>query len=232
MNRLPDEHSAWTTDLNRTGRGHHDWTMLRGLAAYLTDRPPLGHPTTASLEPDAWLTTHLGVRLERNRPVDGRRAIVHYLVGVGARPGQPTMCVTACGLVIPLFEAVRTGRRISCQSHACAIAAYKHERPATVATPSGPCHGGAARKSNRGDATGNSVATRTSRDRLQLVQTAAANRGSRPPRSHVATAAPATAGGTTSPARAGRPSEGEPRVMESVAPVRLKAGPTSHRAER
>lgn len=235
MTRPADEHSArrYASRADRHGmQGEHQFQRLRTLAMYLTDLSP-----AATGRPDAWLDSHVGVRLERKRADRHDQATVHYLVQVIARPGQPTMYFTACGQVIPVAEAIRTGRAITCTAHACAVAAYKHERPATVVTPSGPCHGGAAKTTSRRDATGNSVATRTGRDPLQLVKSTAVNRAmSGQPRSQVATAgagsgftAPATRppARPTSSARAGRPSKGEPRVLESVAPVRLKAGPTS-----
>ena len=238
---IVDEQSAWPgpdPDGPRpSGRGIDPWRPV--LAAYLADvRPaPLDHP-------DAWLSTHTGVRSQRNKPSDQAAAVVHRIdIVLPARPfeGMDGVYITGCGLAVRICESERTARTVTCGRLGCPTVPQRHERPAPVVTPVGPCHGGARQTSTRTDRTGNTVAVRTGRDPLQLVKSTAVNRArDRQPRSHVATAGVSAQGTTapvrpdrgtgkaaspslthtTSPARAGRPSEGEPRVLESAAPDR------------
>jgi hypothetical protein len=230
----PDEHSDWPDGVGGTHRirpGQPQSISINlTLVAWLLHQDPA--PRFQSAENDANLRTHNRVRLAYRNPSDAGRAVVHWLNGYFVdetqMPPVTTGFVTACGHIISLGDGVRTGQAVSCLSRECAFMAQKHERPATVVTPSGPCHGGAAKKTARRDATGNSVTIRPAEDSFRSVKSAAVNRVNGQPRSQVA-----TAGGlinhlrTTSSGRASGPSKGEPRVLESVAPVRLKAGPTS-----
>lgn len=213
-----DEHSAWpgaaADGRRRSSRNETAWYALTR-AAYLVDMP-----VTPVDRPDWWLSTHTGVRPGRNRPSDAARETVHRIAKVV--PADPGKClagvyVAGCGLIMRVGEAVRTGRPVTCGRIGCVSVTRIHERPETVVRPSGPCEGDAAKNKFRRDATGNGVAAPSDRDSLRSVKTPAVNRVSGHPRSQVATAGPATTGRTTSPARAGRPSEGEPRVLESVA---------------
>lgn len=220
-----DEHSVWPHGVGgylRMPQGQANSQRTTTLAGYLAalEVPPRHQ----LLGVDANLRSHRGVRLTARTLSDDARTVVHwldgYLVDETHVPPRTAGFITACGHIISLSEGVRTARAVSCTTPECAYVAQKHERPATVATPSGPCHGGAARKTPRPDATGNCVAIRPDEDSFRSVKSTAANRVNGQPRSQVATAGEERIAthATTSSARAGRPSKGEPRVLESVAP--------------
>lgn len=197
----------------------------------MTDRPRPAYrpmhaqrldPAPAAGVPDACDRTHNRVRLERTGSVVHR---LNMVIAPLPNSALGAVYLTACGQGYLLTQAVRTSADVTCTHVACAAVVQKHERPETVATPSGPCHGGAAKQLPRPDATGNSVTIRPAEDSFRSVKSAAANRVNGHPRSQVATASAMRE--TTSSGRASGPSKGEQRVLESVAPVRLKAGPTS-----
>jgi hypothetical protein len=190
----PDEHSVWPHGAGgwlRTRPGQPPTLSISvTLVGYLLHQDPA--PRFQSVENDANLRTHNRVRLAYRNSADAGRAVVHWLNGYFVdetqMPPVTAGFVTACGHIISLGDGVRTGQAVSCLSRECAFLAQKHERPATVATPSGPCHGGAAKTKTRRDATGNSVTIRPAEDSFRSVKSAAANRVNGHPRSQVATA--------------------------------------------
>lgn len=220
MSRPADEHSAWPIVTGRrcATKGLVHWSRPV-VAAYLAGGAPA--PTG---EPDACLSTHTRVRLQRNSAGDEAATIVHRIDAVlPADPylGLAGIYITGCGLYFRVYESIRTAATVTCGRLGCPLPPRTHERPVTVATPPGPCHGVARQKTARRDATGNSVAIRADRDPLRSVKDAAANRANGQPRSQVATAGTSRSlvgtMRTTSPGRAAGPSEGEPRVLESAA---------------
>lgn len=212
-----DEHTIWPHGVGGAlrvppGATSGDYSIV--LAAYLTACAPPPHRQVTAR--DANLSTHNRVRSGHRTDDSVIHHVTGYFVDETHMPPVTVGFITACGHVVPFGHGVRCGLPISCTTPECAWMAQKHERPGTIATSSGPCHGGAAKKTSGVTLPDNSVAIRPDEDSFRSVKSADANPRNGQPRSQVATAS-ATAR-TTSSARAGRPSKGEHRVMESVAP--------------